>query len=144
MTPKQRDEIIKLPDVEILARTIAGKARNQGLEGMVAFANVIKNRVNDFRHRYGSTMVNVCLKPAQFSCWWVKGDNFEFVMDPPDSEMTAARVAAGLSMKGLLIDNTSGSNLYHTVSIRKKPSWATALGVFRRAVIGDHVFYFEV
>lgn len=143
MTPEQRAEIIKLPDVEVMARTIYGEARGEGLPGMVAVAQVIINRSTDDRHRYGSGIVNVCLKRWQFSCWNDGELNLPILMAPL-ADIAPARIIAALAVDGLLIDNTNGSNLYHAAGMAVYPYWATAGGVFRRQHVGNHIFYREV
>ena len=62
-------------EVDILARTIYGEARNEGQSGMIAVANVIMNRVKRSRLNpisialYGRGVIGVCQKKWQFSCW---------------------------------------------------------------------------
>lgn len=71
--------------VEILARTLWGEARGEGVIGMEAVAWVVLNRrtvarqearrqIQRFGHlrkRYwwGDTILKICRKPYQFSCW---------------------------------------------------------------------------
>ena len=60
---------------DVLARTVWGEARGEGQAGMVAVANVVMNRVNFARAQlggnywWGNTIMRVCQKPLQFSCW---------------------------------------------------------------------------
>ena len=66
-----------MSDTDILARTIFGEARGEGLEGMEAVACVIINRVKAKKWFTGYELINgvkvpnvaqTCLKKAQFSC----------------------------------------------------------------------------
>lgn len=52
-------------DIDIVAKTIYGEARGQGIEGMKAVASVIWNRANGNI----SKLKSESLKPKQFSCW---------------------------------------------------------------------------
>lgn len=52
---------------EIAARTVYAEASNQGSEGMQAVAHVLVNRM--LSGKWGSTLGEVCLYAAQFSCW---------------------------------------------------------------------------
>lgn len=58
-----------MPDADriILALTLWGEARGEAVEGRIAVASVIHNRLID--GRWGSSYAVVCQKPWQFSCW---------------------------------------------------------------------------
>jgi spore germination cell wall hydrolase CwlJ-like protein len=58
----------------VLARTLWGEVRGEGLAGLVAVARSIRNRVDMELHNggnpdFGEGYVGVCTKPCQFSCW---------------------------------------------------------------------------
>jgi len=57
-------------DRDILARTLWGEARGEGLAGQIAVAWTIRNRVFDGKAKswWGEGYAGVCLKPWQFSC----------------------------------------------------------------------------
>lgn len=61
------------PDLNVLAQTIWGEARQEGTKGMLAVGNVIKNRAEANKSMFGQGIKGVALKPKQFSCW-NKGD----------------------------------------------------------------------
>ena len=61
------------PDLNVLAQTIWGEARQEGTKGMLAVGNVIKNRAEANSRLFGQGIRGVALKPKQFSCW-NKGD----------------------------------------------------------------------
>lgn len=61
------------PDLNVLAQTIWGEARQEGVKGMLAVGNVIKNRAEANSRLFGQGIKGVALKPKQFSCW-NKGD----------------------------------------------------------------------
>ena len=55
------------PNVDTVARTIAGEARGCGILDMIAVGAVIRERV--LRPGWwGSDWISVCRKPSQFSC----------------------------------------------------------------------------
>ena len=53
-------------DVELLARTIYGEARDQGEEGMAAVGNVVINRLNK-KSWYGDSIQEIIKLPEEFS-----------------------------------------------------------------------------
>ena len=75
--PKHQDP------VKVLAHTMWGEARNQGVPGMLAIGNVIKNRAKDVAHerRFGKGIVGVATKPKQFSCWNPTDPNFKYAQE---------------------------------------------------------------
>ena len=81
--PETKDarEFYKRLEADVLARTIWGEARGEGLEGMRAVANVILNRVKIAELKngfwWGSNIIQVCQKPYQFSCWNRSDPNFK-------------------------------------------------------------------
>lgn len=64
-----------MTDVEVLALTLWGEGRGEAVEGRIAIALVIRNRVlADLGHDnkpdwWGEGYSGVCLAPSQFSCW---------------------------------------------------------------------------
>ena len=131
----------EIEEKEILARTIWGEARGEGIPGMVAVANVIRNR-REYPGRWGSTWRSVCLKRWQFSCWNENDPNRQRLIDGPDgTEMRQARIIADMVMNNLLIDNTAGATHYHTHYV--KPNWMDHPSMKPRGEIGNHIFYRE-
>ncbi len=134
--------------IDILARTIFGEARGEGLKGQEAVASVIINRVQhaqkskkQFQRGYwwGHDVVSVCLKPYQFSCWNADDPNAAYIqsIDEGHAVFEQCLRVARRAVKGLLIDLTQGATHYHTNAIL--PHWAK--GQTPTVTIGDHVFY---
>lgn len=124
---------------DVLARTIWGEARGQGLEGMRAVAAVIVNRARRGGW-WGASIVEVCLKPGQFSCWNVGDPNRPKMLAATidQSPMFAEALAiARTAVRGDLADPTGGATHYHTRYIA--PGWAASGQVSAR--IGTHIFY---
>jgi N-acetylmuramoyl-L-alanine amidase len=69
------------PDLDTLAQTIWGEARQEGTKGMIAVGNVIKNRAAANKKMFGQGIKGVALKPKQFSCWNEGDPNREKLKD---------------------------------------------------------------
>lgn len=134
-------------DIDTLARTVWGEARNEGYQGMQAVANVCINR---FRLRAagkgypsfgkkGATIAQICRAPYQFSCWNANDPNLPKMnaVTNKDVNFRMALQVAEAAVKGSLPDITGGSDHYHTTAI--KPSWSA--GQVPVTIIGTHKFY---
>jgi spore germination cell wall hydrolase CwlJ-like protein len=132
-------------DVQILARTIYGEARgeyqqpNGGLSALMAVANVVMNRVKQ-KTWYGQTIIEVCQKPYQFSCWNIHDPNYELITKDviTDPLYQICFDVADKVSTGQWPDVTQGCDHYHATSIAL-PRWAQGLMV--KAKIGHHWFY---
>jgi spore germination cell wall hydrolase CwlJ-like protein len=136
-------EFLKNLETDVLARTIWGEARGEGKEGMEAVSSVILNRVEVAKrldgYWWGNTIIQVCQKPYQFSCWNKLDPNFKKLISVDEDDMhfaTALRVARR-AMLGFIKDRTYGATHYHTIAIM--PDWAKGQKPTTR--IGHHVFY---
>jgi N-acetylmuramoyl-L-alanine amidase len=142
------DSIAKLDDVQVTAVTLYGEARSEPVEGQIAVASVIRNRVGK---RFGKTFRDVCLAPWQFSCWKVEGGkkNHERVMalverlakgetveEQPYKQ--CAFVAYGI-VHHWLNDSVAGADHYHTAAMQPRPKWAQKAVPLKQ--IAGHVFY---
>lgn len=115
--------------VDIAIATMVLEAAGEGFDGMVAVAEVIRNRAAEARENYGE----VCLAPYQFSCWNDAARAREFLAKHRDVFETAFR--AWLASAGSNL--TRGATFYHADYV--SPSWAT--GFTRSARVGRHLFY---
>ena len=128
---------------DVLARTLWGEARGEGTDGMKAVACVILNRVQIAQKKgkfwWGNDIIQVCQKPAQFSCWNRTDPNFRKLqaVDEKDLYFATAKRIASRAVAGVLEDMTGGATHYHASSIM--PYWAK--GKTPRAIIGHHKFY---
>lgn len=130
-------------EIDVLARTLWGEARNQGSAGMQAVACVILNRVRVARHFggywWGNDIRAVCHKPYQFSCWNRNDPNLRKLIAVTESDIhfaTAKRIARR-AVLGFLDDQTYGADHYHARHVA--PAWAK--GRRPSNVIGQHIFY---
>lgn len=104
---------------EVLFRTLFAEARGQPIEAQVGVGSVIRTRVND--KRWPNTFQEVCLQPAQFSCFNQGDPNFEKLLNPEAHDRLEVLqqlryVAAGI-VEGVFLDNVSGANHYYDMSI---------------------------
>lgn len=125
-----------LSPVEVLGLTIIGEARGEPIEGQVAVACVIRNRLYGSPHKY-QTYKDVCFEKLQFSCWNSNDPNYAYLLDlaqkllarVPINDIYLKQcfyVAFGVANWDIL-DNTKGSQYYMTRALfesDKKPSWA--------------------
>lgn len=131
-----------LIDIDTMARTIWGEARNQSYNGQVAVGYVIKNRSID----RGISIANVCKQPLQFSCWNENDPNRPKMLAQTLETSPTFLEAYGISclvIGGSVNDPTFGANHYFTTNnvLNLKtwpPIWAGRMQ--RVAVIGDHTF----
>lgn len=131
------------PVVDTLARTIWGEARGEPVRGREAVAACVMNRVAKAEarggHWWGSTVVEVCRAPWQFSCWNETDPNREklLAVDTRDRVFQSCRRIARRAVRGTLIDPTGGATHYHHEDLL--PWWAKGRGPTRK--IGRHLFY---
>ena len=130
-------------EIDTLARTIWGEARGEGSAGMEAVAAVIMNRVKVALAKngywWGNSVIGVCRKPWQFSCWNADDPNRECLLAVDEKDLyfaTAMRIARR-AVYGVLPDPTGGATHYHAAGI--SPSWTK--GQKPSGVIGRHIFY---
>lgn len=138
-------------DVELLARTLYGEARDQGEEGMTAVGNVVLNRLNK-KSWYGDSIEEIIKMPYQFSVFnpetkpdeFEQDDNYKATISVTidDPEYIAAReIALGL-LEGKIQDNTGGATHYYNPD-EANPSWIDSPKMKSLKKIGDHSFYLE-
>lgn len=140
---------LDLPDslptdaVEVLARTVYGEARGEPVRGKEAVAAVVLNRVARAAARggywWGHSVVSVCLKPWQFSCWNPGDPNRDklLAVTAGDRGYAVCLRVARRAVAGALRDPTGGATHYHVLDL--EPPWA-----WRHvpcAQIGNHLFY---
>tara|TARA_Y100001001_G_scaffold135791_1_gene136908 strand:- start:551 stop:1066 length:516 start_codon:yes stop_codon:yes gene_type:complete len=150
LVPRQKDALqdrspLTALEVDILARTIWGEARGEGKTGMEAVACVILNRHKRAKevggYWWGNTVIEICQKPYQFSCWNKSDPNRGKLLSVSEDNpyfATALRIARR-ALLGVLSDITKGATHYHTQSV--KPYWMRYMDVM--AHINNHIFYKE-
>lgn len=137
-----------LTDTDVLAATLWGEARGEPIEGKIAVACVIRNRLAT--GRWGKTYTSVCRATKQFSCWnssedanhvalmalvarVQQGDHVEDAV--LDECYWVAQGVIGLDLS----DRSNHATHYHVASMNPRPKWA--LDQSPCAVAGSHLFY---
>ncbi len=123
----------------IMALTIWGESRSEGLEGMVAVGNVIANRA--LQKKFGNGIIGVAKKRKQFSCWNSDDPNLKLMrkLSADDPQWETAYDVASKILNRKISDNTNGATFYHTNAI--SPYWVDSMK--KVSEIGDHIFYRE-
>lgn len=134
-------------ELETVACTLWGEARNQGEAGMRAVAAVIENRRKYGKHGYRgkSTATEVCLDPWQFSCWNSNDVNLgrmRAVVGAPDAQYRDALRIADEVVRRMLRDTVNCARHYFAVTLPQPPYWAK--GKTPCAVVGDHLFFNDI
>ncbi len=124
--------------LDCLALNIYHEARGEPLDGQVAVAQVVMNRVGDaeFPGQVCEVVRQGGERPrhrCQFS-WWCDGRG-----DRPDelAAWTGSKDLARRILAGSVDDPTGGALWYHADSV--SPAWD--MDIIRQAKIGRHVFY---
>lgn len=133
-------------DLDILARTLWGEARSEGMIGMEAVAHVVHNRVAA-RSWWGRDIVGVCHKAWQFSCWNANDPNRAKLLQLTTATVSfsvalaAARSVMKLESEGrrAASDPTNGATHYYAPRVVSTPNWAQ--GKRPCASIGGHEFF---
>ncbi len=130
-------------EVDTLARTIWGEARGEGSAGMQAVACVILNRLAVAQEKggfwWGNSIIQICQKPYQFSCWNRNDPNFKQLLNVGDDDPYFA-TALNIARRAIYADMediTCGADHYHAVGIL--PYWAKKAAPV--TVMGRHIFY---
>jgi len=131
-------------EIDVLARTMWGEARGEGVTGLEAVANVVQNRVKFAQNQggkywWGGNIIQVCQKPYQFSCWNRSDPSYKKLIAVDDSNLyfaTCLRIARR-AVLGELDDHTGGATHYHADYVA--PYWAK--GQTPTITIGRHIFY---
>lgn len=140
-----------LAPAAVLALTLWSEARGKSIEGRVAVACVIQNRMTR-RHQ---TVHEVCLAPAQFSCWFTAGGAANHralvamlaqLLEVPgqvaDAAFRECRWIAEGVLSGVVRDLTRGADHYLTTTLLSsshRPGWVASMTW--TATIGAHTFY---
>lgn len=128
-------------DWQWVVMTIIQEAANEPFEGMVAVAEVIRNRAEN-KYNCDGTIVSAVLTPWQFSGWNTEDRNRIHVakLDLGDSVVQRALNAYNVAFKRRS-NYAMGANLYHADWMEKYPEWTTSPKVTRLTSIGHHIFY---
>lgn len=135
-----KDPCANIDDIGIIARTLWGEARGEGIRGMTAVASVIVNRLKANQWKGNGNLRNVCLQREQFSCWNMDDPNRSecLLVNDDDDQYCDALLIAQNTFIGSLKDITNGAHYYFVNGIAW-PTWA--MGRQPCAYIGKHIFF---
>lgn len=149
IAPALQKQLDELTEAQVFIATLYGEVRSEPVEGIVAVAAVVRNRVND--GRWGKDYRRACLAPWQFSCWNPVGGvrNHDKVaalvkqmserMSVTDPQVRELAYLAHGFLGGFLRDPVSGATHYHVATMQPRPKWARdQVPVAQK---GHHVFY---
>jgi len=126
---------------EIMTRTIWGESEGEPWLGKLAVAAVILNRV--FDKRWPNTIIEVCLQPAQFSCWNM-GTSRLFLIATVDTQSSSyiecESATMDLTINRRFFDPIMGATHFHAINVM--PKWAKDKKPVY--VIARHMFYNDV
>ena len=129
-------------EADTLARTVWGEARGEGNAGMAAVAHVVINRQTISAQRgsmwWGDSIIQICQKPFQFSCWNKDDPNYSKALGVGSNDLvfvTAQRIARRV-IYGISADTTNGATHYHVAGMT--PYWVGKAKPV--AIIGRQVF----
>lgn len=118
--PLDQNEYFKNLEIDVLARTIYGEVTEMKREQMLAIGNVVMNRakISEKKGRYwwGNSIIGVCQKPYQFSCWNRLSPSYQHLMDVDqfnDEEFIDCLSVAKDLINRKVKDNTNGATHYH-------------------------------
>lgn len=154
-----RDSIrSSLTDEAALVATLVGEVRGEPIEGQVAVASVIRNRVNfDIRSDnkpdwWGEGYIGVCTKPKQFSCWNDGDPNASTVYAVAEGLITGLPLGANIAqlrwiaqgiIEGVIASRVRDADHYLTArlyeSITDRNHWARKRAPLMQ--VGSHVFF---
>lgn len=159
----EQDIIAALTEMQTLAATAVAEAAGDSREGQssveerIAVMSVVRNRLRQ-PLRFGHTYREVCLAPAQFSCWTPGPDAnhqrlialaYLLVTHQPLLNAIADEtlyLANGI-ISGVIADRTNGATSYYAPKAMKPagrvPPWAMKNGkkIAPVAQVGDQLFF---
>lgn len=151
MPPEMRTLVEQATESQRVAGTLWAEARSEPVQGIIAVANVIRNRSRQ-PQRFGASISDVVTRPWQFSCWHPKGGprNYERLLKLMEQFIAGKQITdlavrecigiAQLMLGDYLRDHVKGAVHYHALSKDgSRPDWA--LGQTPCAQHGTHVFY---
>jgi len=133
-------------DIDSLARTIWGEARNQSVRCQEAVACVVMNRLNapadNGAVEWGGSIAEICLAPPPFDCWNMEQTYALTELCPSKKEPVFEQCLriARRAIAGTLKDCTNRATHFHADHI--SPRWAS--GHIPSAWIGTFLFYNDI
>ena len=150
----QNSVFLSLPEQELLALLAYGEAASDGVEGMMAVLNTVRNRATQPSAYADSSIpadvyVQVALKQKQYSSFnlndSVRATLLKFAGNwdayyASNPTLQSAYDLAGMLLNGTLADNTGGAtHFFAPAGVSQTPSWAASMDYIGQ--IGTQLFY---
>ncbi|MBJ6722450.1 PLxRFG domain-containing protein [Bacillus sp. PR5] len=135
--PRAKDQPAPVPgmsarDWDDTVNTMIAEAGGDGAVGMLAVANVIRNRAE----RRGKSIGDIVRAPSQFEGYYAPGEKAVQAQQNPQVRAEAEKILRGV-LAGELKDPTQGADHFHAAGVN--PDWANKMPSTTR--IGGHTFY---
>jgi len=126
--PEWTENLRNDPEDILLARVIYGEAGGVSKLAKIAVGWSIRNRVEDFQHRWGNNYYEVILQESQYDSFWNKETRQKVRVPPVDNKLEKEAWQDSFKVARQVINNeikdpTSGANHFYSTYI-PKPSWA--------------------
>jgi N-acetylmuramoyl-L-alanine amidase len=142
--------------IPIVALTLWGEGRGEPVEGRIAIACVVRNRMradlggDGQPDWWGEGYDGVCLAPFQFSCWNRRDPNYRKLLvlaSQPHAWLDDSVLAENLWIAegvvgGRLRDRVGQATHYHAAHLTPAPPWTVGAQLVGR--VGAHLFYGRV
>lgn len=125
------------PECTKLSEALVFEARSESVEGQIAVASVILNRV-EHPKRWSNTITGVIEDRHQFSYL----SDMAYQQTPSKEDWTKAYIVAFKVMNGIWQRNTKADHYLNPKAVSRMPSWTRKYQ--RVAVIDNHHFYSSV
>jgi N-acetylmuramoyl-L-alanine amidase len=137
-------------ELDIVSRTLIGEDNDS--DGMIAVCHVIRNRYkitleHDGKYWWGNDLIDVCLKPYQFTCWLNNKEgskNFQRIMRMSVGSERLFAIAQSIAINvlcGITSDPTNGATHYHSAYIdAESVDWVKSTNV-SLGRFGNNIFY---
>lgn len=122
-------------DAQTVISTLLGEAQSEGIEGMVAVAEVLRNRAA----RRGTTMSQEALRPKQFSFWNDRPKATRWLEENATTEQIDLAIHALINAENGS-DLTKGATFYYNPALAS-PGWARKM--VETVTISNHRFMKE-
>ncbi len=131
-------------DIDTLTRTLYGEAEAHNVRDAEAIAWVILNRVA--LPNWPDTILEVCLQPAQFSCWNTFDPNRKRIEGGHGAWFEECHRIAQDVLSGAIPDPTSRATHYYATFVRE-PRWArghTPVYSVKHKSGDSHLFFSDI
>jgi spore germination cell wall hydrolase CwlJ-like protein len=147
--PNPNLQFAEQPVLILLAQAVIGEAESATEAQKQGVGSVVRNRVNDYKGRYGHDWTSVILHSGSFSSFNRNSDRIATMLNPVKHSTLkvweACYTVAYCVLNGNLPDNTDFATHYYTPPLHNFPSgWGNPEAYRFCLDIGDFHFYREL